>query len=895
MAAIQTAIELNDQFTSVLYGIMDAVNLATAQMYDMQQAMSMDIDTSSLEGAREAIDEATASLIALNGAAQQPAPVIDPLAGSSQPVLPGTQPNVPTEPVEIPVHWETDSLDVFTGTGIDRFEQEVQSANSMLEQLSSTQNDIASQAYSTTIFPPETFQDLNSMAVRIDSIRERIQQIESNPVNMGTDTANSQLEQLRSQLDRAIQEQNNLSTAMQNMDVSGANAAYLQLSQTVGNTERYIRDNTDEQGRFNQEIQEGVSGAEGLMGMIKRVVGAYVGIQSVGKILNMSDELTQTTSRLDLMNNSFNEINGTANETSGLVNMVYAAAQDARGSLDSMASVVARFGNNARDAFGNSEEVVAFADLVQKQMAIAGASTQEAANAELQLSQALGSGVLRGDELNSIFEQAPNLIQNIADYLDVPIGQIREMAADGELSADVVKAAIFAAADDINGKFDEMPMTWGQIWQSMQNTAVMAFQPVLQRLNGMANSDAFQGFVDGAIEAMATTANMVLNIFDLVGSVAGFVADNWSMISPIVYGIAAALAVYGTYLTITKGMEIACTVTKTVMTIATYAHAAATRTAVNATTAETAAQLGLNTAFLSCPVVWITLLVIALIAVFYAAVAAVNHFAGTSVSATGLICGAFATALAFIGNLFIGAANTIIGTGVTLWNLIANFVNAFALVFNNPVAGIEALFLSLFNFIVEVIESAARMLDAVFGSSLADAVAGFQNKVQAKVDAVITENGGSEILKTVEMSDYQFNRFNYGDAWNSGYNFGQGIDDKISNFSLSDIFGKTDIPNPDDYISGFSDAIANSGAGGNLDSIADDTSAIKDSVDITDEDLKYLRDIAEQEAINRFTTAEIKLDMTNNNNVSSNADLDGIVDGMTTKVLEALEIVREGA
>lgn len=882
MAAIQTAIELNDQFTSVLYGIMDAVNLATAQMYDMQQAMSMDIDTSSLDGAREAIDEATASLIALNSAAQQPASAPNPLVGSSA-------------PVEIPVQWETDSLDVFTGTGIDRFEQEVQSTNSMLEQLSSTQNDIASQAYSTTIFPPEMFQDLNSMAVRIDSIRERIQQIESNPVNMGTDTANSQLEQLRSQLDRAIQEQNNLNTAMQNMDVSGANAAYLQLSQTVGNTERYIRDNTDEQGRFNQEIQEGVSGAEGLMGMIKRMVGAYVGIQSVGKILNMSDELTQTTSRLDLMNNSFNEINGTANETSELVNMVYAAAQDARGSLDSMASVVARFGNNARDAFGNSEEVVAFADLVQKQMAIAGASTQEAANAELQLSQALGSGVLRGDELNSIFEQAPNLIQNIADYLDVPIGQIREMAADGELSADVVKAAIFAATDDINGKFDEMPMTWGQIWQSMQNTAVMAFQPVLQRLNGMANSDAFQGFVDGAIEAMATTANMVLNIFDLVGSVAGFVADNWSMISPIVYGIAAALAVYGTYLTITKGMEIACTVTKTVMTIATYAHAAATRTAVNATTAETAAQLGLNTAFLSCPVVWITLLVIALIAVFYAAVAAVNHFAGTSVSATGLICGAFATALAFIGNLFIGAANTIIGTGVTLWNLIANFVNAFALVFNNPVAGIEALFLSLFNFIVEVIESAARMLDAVFGSSLADAVAGFQNKVQAKVDAVITENGGSEILKTVEMSDYQFNRFNYGDAWNSGYNFGQGIDDKISNFSLSDIFGKTDIPNPDDYISGFSDAIANSGAGGNLDSIADDTSAIKDSVDITDEDLKYLRDIAEQEAINRFTTAEIKLDMTNNNNVSSNADLDGIVDGMTTKVLEALEIVREGA
>ena len=707
MAAIQTAIELNDQFTSVLYGIMDAVNLATAQMYDMQQAMSMDIDTSSLEGAREAIDEATASLIALNGVAQQPAPVIDPLAGSSQPVLPGTQPNVSTELVEIPVHWETDSLDVFTGTGMDRFEQEVQSANSMLEQLSSTQNDIASQAYSTTIFPPEMFQDLNSMAVRIDSIRERIQQIESNPVNMGTDTANAQLEQLRSQLNRAIQEQNNLNTAMQNMDVSGANAAYLQLSQTVGNTERYIRDNTDEQGRFNQEIQEGVSGSNELVNTIKRAVGAYISIQGVGKVLSISDELTQATSRLDLMNNSFNEINGTANETSELVNMVYAAAQDARGSLDSMASVVARFGNNARDAFGNSEEVVAFADLVQKQMAIAGASTQEAANAELQLSQALGSGVLRGDELNSIFEQAPNLIQNIADYLDVPIGQIREMAADGELSADVVKAAIFAAADDINGKFDEMPMTWGQIWQSMQNTAVMAFQPVLQRLNGMANSDAFQELVDGAIEAMATTANMVLNIFDLVGSVAGFVADHWSIIEPIILGVAAAIIIYTAF---TKGAEIA------------------SRAASLATNAWTAAQGAFNAVMSMNPVGLVIIAVVLLIAIIYAAVAAVNHFAGTSVSATGLICGAFATALAFIGNLFIGAANTIIGTGVTLWNLIANFVNAFALVFNNPVAGIEALFLSLFNFIVEVIESAARMLDAVFGSSLADAVAGFQNK-----------------------------------------------------------------------------------------------------------------------------------------------------------------------
>lgn len=874
MAAIQTAIELNDQFTSVLYGIMDAVNLATAQMYDMQQAMSMDIDTSSLDGAREAIDEATASLIALNGVAQQPAPVIDPLAGSSQPVLPEMQPNVPTEPVEIPVHWETDSLDVFTGTGIDRFEQEVQSANSMLEQLSSTQNDIASQAYSTTIFPPEMFQDLNSMAVRIDSIRERIQQIESNPVNMGTDTANAQLEQLRSQLDRAIQEQNNLNTAMQNMDVSGANAAYLQLSQTVGNTERYIRDNTDEQGRFNQEIQEGVSGSNELVNMIKRAVGAYISIQGIGKVLDMSDELTQTTSRLDLMNNSFNEINGTANETSELVNMVYAAAQDARGSLDGMASVVARFGNNAKDAFGNPEEVVAFADLVQKQMTIAGASTQEAANAELQLSQALGSGVLRGDELNSIFEQAPNLIQNIADYLDVPIGKIREMAADGELSADVVKAAIFSATDDINSKFNEMPMTWGQILQSMQNTAVMAFQPVLQRLNGMANSDAFQGFVDGAIEAMATTANIVLNIFDLVGSVAGFVADHWSIIEPIILGVAAAIVIYTAF---TKGAEIA------------------SRAASLATNAWTAAQGAFNAVMSMNPVGLVIIAVVLLIAIIFAVCNAIAKTVDVANSGFAIITGAIFVVGATFKNLGLSIANIVIGIGSAIVALTSNIKTAF----HNAISSVQSWFYNLLSTACSVIEKIAAALNQLpfvsFDysgiSSAADEYAAKASKAAGnKEDYTSISSAFNDGFTTFDtfQDGWAANAFNAGAAW------GNGISDKISNFSLSDIFGKTDIPNPDDYISGFSDAIANSGAGGNLDSIADDTSAIKDSVDITDEDLKYLRDIAEQEAINRFTTAEIKLDMTNNNNVSSNADLDGIVDGMTTKVLEALEIVREG-
>ena len=192
--------------------------------------------------------------------------------------------------------------------------------------------------------------------------------------------------------------------------------------------------------------------------------------------------------------------------------------------------------------YKRQDEVVAFANLVQKQMTIAGATTSEASDAMLQLSQALGSGVLRGDELNSIFENAPNLIQNIADYLGKPIGEIREMAADGELSADTVKNAIFAAADDINAKFSSMPLTWGQMWTKFQNTATMAFKPVLDRLNELANSEGFQNFVTGAIEVLAVLADVVIDIFEAIGNIAGFVAQNWNVIGPIIYGVAAALA-----------------------------------------------------------------------------------------------------------------------------------------------------------------------------------------------------------------------------------------------------------------------------------------------------------------------------------------------------------------
>lgn len=907
MSSIQTGIELNDQFSGVLNNIISSVNLAVSAMYDMQQSMNADIDTSSIEGARDEINQATAAIEAMNQAAsRQTAPDIappvvdggnqepisvpvdpvlpDPLVENPEPIRPEIQPNAPPdpEPVEIPVTWNTDGVDVFTGTGVERFQQEVQSANDMLNTLNTTQARISQTAQGMDILPDAAVQDMNTMQQRLSAIQQRIQQIENNPVNVGADNANAELEQLRMQLNQAIQEQNSLNQAMQNMDVSAANDAYLRLSQTVGNTERYIRDNVDEQGRFNQEISAGTQQANELTNTIKRAVAAYVSIQSVGKALNISDELVQTTSRLNMMNDG-------VQTTAELVNMVYAAAQDARGSFSQMADVVARFGNNAKDAFSSSEEVVAFADLIQKQMTIAGASTQEAANAELQLSQALGSGVLRGDELNSIFEQAPNLIQNIADYLDVPIGKIREMAADGELSADVVKAAIFSAADDINSKFNEMPMTWGQIWQSMQNTALIAFQPVLQRLNDLANSEAFQTFIQGAIEAMATLANILLNVFEIAASVGAFIGDNWSIIAPIIYGVIAAL---GAYLAI-MGIVNAITAISAAIDAT---KAAADALAAGQTFLWTVQQYGLNAALAACPITWIIVLIIALIAIIFAVCNAIAKMTGIANSGFGVITGGVNVVIQFFKNLGLTVANIALGIGNAIAALASNMMTAF----HNAICNVQSWFYNLLSTALSVIEGICAALNKLpFVEFDYSGISSAADDYAAKAsEAAGNKEDYQSISDAFNEGFTTFDAFQDGwasDAFNAGAAWGDGIADKVSNFSLSDVFGQTDIPNVGDYTSGFNDAIANSGVGDSIGNIDDNTGKIKDSLEVSEEDLKYLRDIAEQEAINRFTTAEINVDMSGmQNTVNSGDDIDGFMTKLTDSVNEAVDNMTEG-
>mgnify|MGYP000716026132 FL=1 len=638
-------------------------------------------------------------------------------------------------------------------------------------------------------------------------------------------------------------------------EIAQATVAAEEFNQTMQQASSPINDNIRRQEQFNQSLQNGASESSNLVSAIKRMAGAYLSIQTAGKILQTSDEITQTTSRLNMMNDGLQS-------TADLYNMVYVAANDARGSLGDMASVVARFGNNAKDAFSSSAEVVQFANLVQKQMTIAGASTQEAANAELQLSQALGSGVLRGDELNSIFEQAPNLIQNIADYLNVPIGKIRSMAQDGELSADVVKQAVFAATDEINANFESMPMTWGQMWTVFQNNATMAFQPVLQRLNDLANTDGFQTFATNAINDLAVVAGVVLDIFEGIGSVGTFVSDNWQIIGPIVEGVAAALTVY-------YGWQLLST---------------------SATKAAAAAQWIYNAAMNANPAAIVAISIGALI-VLIGILA--NKFIGTghiAQSVFGMITGGINVVIQYFKNWGLTVADIFIG----IWNAGGACATNVEIAFHNAISHVQALWYNMLSTALTVVSGICSALNKLpfvdFDySGITGAADNYASKAAAAAgntkDYASVPAAFSKGVKTYDT--YQKGWVN--DAYTAGAAWGDGVTSKIKNTLSSKA---TNIPNANNYPNAL--ASSNAATAANTADTAKNTAKTANTLSASSEDLKYLRDIADREYVNKFTTAQIKVEMINHNNVNNDMDLDGMAEHLRSKIEEEMNAAAEG-
>lgn len=588
--------------------------------------------------------------------------------------------------------------------------------------------------------------------------------------------------------------------------------------------EENIRNANNEQQNFNNSIRGGSNSANGLLSIIKKVAIAAGGIAGINKVLNISDELASTKARLNLLVDDGGSV-------AELEKKIMASAQRSRASYLTTAKAISQMGLMAGDAFANNDELIAFTETLNKAFVNVGAGTQQIEAATLQLTQAMASGVLRGEELNSVFENAQPVIQAIADYLGEPIGKIRTLAAEGKITADIVKNSLLMAADDINAKFESMPMTWGQVFTKASNIALQVIQPLLNGINWLANNISIIG----------------PTVLALAGAFAVFqIAAHWTEIA------AAATAIYhGVVNFLSIGFGIL----------------------TGNTAAASAAVFTFNSALLANPIVWVVMLIMILIGALYAAVAAVNKFKGTSVSATGIIAGAFAVLGAFLINSFIVPAQ----------NGFARFANFIGNVFNNPIAAVEVAFYDMFLTVLGYISKLAHAIEDVINKIpgvTVDITSGLDNfyagieKAQQKVK---DESGWVEYVKKMDFIDYS-------DAASAGYKFGQGIDDKVSGFFGGGL----------DSIDAFNMGNAWDGIYGNTADTAANTAATAEALDIAEEDLAYLRDIAEREAINRFTTAEIKVEQHNENHISKDADLDGIMDAWANDFAEKLEVSEEG-
>ncbi len=356
-------------------------------------------------------------------------------------------------------------------------------------------------------------------------------------------------------------------------------------------------------------------------------------------------------------------------------------------------------------------------------------------------------------------------------------------------------------------------------------------------------------------------------------------ANNWSWIEPIIWGVVAALIAYNAvqgigWLTTLKDIA------------AKTAHAVASAAETAAIIALMIAQDGLNAAMAACPITWIITAVIALIAVIVAVVRATNLWGAESTSVLGTITGLFAVAVAFIGNLLISLWNTVVDIFVLIYNFIGGIAVGIGTLFNDPVAGVIQLFYTLADTVLGVLETLASAIDTLFGSNLAGAVQGWRSSLKSWTE----DTFGVEVWEGIDGDALKIDRINYGDAFSFGSSLGDGISDSIG--SLFD----TETLNVEDYVGGSAvtdftlDDIAS-----DTSSIADSASGIEDSLDISNEELSYLRDIAERDAINRFTTAEIQIDMTGmTNRIESDADLDGIISAFTDGFSEALLTAAEG-
>lgn len=663
---------------------------------------------------------------------------------------------------------------------------------------------------------------------------------------------------MRSTITACESMQRSSSRAFDAASIRQARAELANASAAVDRIEHETNQATTAQKNYNTEAKKTNPVMSGLGRTIGMLAAQIAVAFSVSKIIEWSDAVTQTKARLDLINDG-------TQTTAALQDKVLQSANRSRGSYQDMADAVTKIGMNARDAFSSNDEIIKFVEQLNKQFVISGASTQEMQSATLQLTQALASGVLRGDELVSVGEQAPGVIQSIADYLNVPKGKIREMAAEGQITADIVKNAMFAAANETNAQFEKMSMTFGQMWTLFQNKASAAFKPVFERIGALASSSEFQNTLDKIINTLVNVANGAITVIDII-------INNWPTIKPILLGLAGAIA------------------------------------------AVKVQQLALNFALNVSPITWIAMAIGVVIMLVWQWVDSMGGIENAWRQVTSWIQYAIDVIWSGLQTFFAWVQENAGYVALGFLQVGYAIQNAFLyirMVVMQVVAGIVNSVIDAVNFIIEGLQAIGVQVEKIanvdWGTSAVD---DYNNSV----------NESANVLSGMEQQIINSAKTNYGyanslyEAANANYALRQAEIDraKAAGYSSSmpggnrakasfDVGGNnktlsysTPAPNTHAYSGGSKAVDAANKLNRAVKETAENTSKMVDSMEITKEDVKYLRDAAERKAINRFTTATIKVDMINNNNIKNKEDVDGIISALESKLYEKLNSVAEG-
>lgn len=743
----------------------------------------------------------------------------------------------------------------------------------------------------------------------INSVNMAVSQMETLNNTMNTDVDASAYENIRSELHQATTAAQGL---REELSQTAVPAAMTEQTSRVGDA---IEQNTRSQQNFNQSMQGGVSGA-------KSLVGALAGLSIVKSAIGaVKGQMDAAINRMDTMSNysrTMTAITGSSDVATASLAKLKDMTKGTAYGLDTAASSVQNFVTRGMGTGDAVNQVKAWSDAV----AFYGDGTNDSLR---EVTDALGKMMTKGkvemDQLDRLTDRGIDAVGIYAKATGQSSSVVQSNLSKGTISAqDFINTVSGAFENGTNGvlNISGAAKKAGDTWEtSIANAKAAVTRGLISVIDGVNEGLSNAGFgtiLDG-IKSLGSTAETVLNnvgniasgTITLLAPVAGWIANcassvinNWSAISPIVYGVAAAIAAYCVAMAIVKAVELVSTGIKMAMCVAAYAHAAATGTEVTATAAATATQLGLNTALLSCPLTWIILLIVALIGVIVLVASKIAKTGGVAKSTFGVICGSLKVVVSVVENLIIGVVNTIISLLIELWNLIAKLANFLGNVFRNPVGAVAKLFCDLLDTIMSVAQSVAQTIDTLIGTDLSDGISGVRNQFSNYVDGIV---GKQEVyVKTVDPSKYMIKRKNYGEAYKSGSSFGDGVTNKVKNM-FSGKKAATDM-NKNDYEKTLrktqgtnlnqATAANTAATAKNTAGTAKNTAKSAQALTATSEDLKYIRDMAAQKYINRFTTAKITVHQTNHNKISKELDLDGVTEHLRKTMEEQMISAAEG-